>query len=72
MHRMCLCGCCKMGAYIHGACFLWGPIIILDCESIELPVVHPHHKVVLCIQSLLLSLCMQPGNHCVVKATNLL
>ena len=32
--------------YIHGACFLWVPIIILD---VEISVVHLHHRVVLVI-----------------------
>ena len=44
MHLICL----QMGdvVYIHGACFLWVPIIILD---FEISVVHLHHRVVLVI-----------------------
>ena len=49
MHLMCL----QMGDAVvakwvpifNVLVFLWVPIIILDCDSIELPVVHPHHKV---------------------------
>ena len=47
MHLICL----QTGdvVYIHGACFLWVPIIILDSECIEISVVYLHHRVVLVI-----------------------
>ena len=57
------------------ACFLWVPIIISDCESIEISAVQSHHKVVICnilqcgSSNCLFSLSACNGDHCVVKAT---